>query len=750
MAENETEQLSSKFFNILKDTDLTKNANIQTSSDNLANSIININKELNSETATAYLNEIEKINKEIPDFKEKKLAQMLTVIKDTLPSIQNPDVKEILDIPLIEYLAEKQSKEYNQEKENFEKRGKVVPKAVSDLIRDRRVANVQEFKKEADKSEGVSGGYIADEKATGKTFMLKQFYKKGADVETTQQWMDRNDAVRELIGGNMYEQLLYNRAPKEELVTGYANSKLPDFVSKILYVRSKFLENSEHLGDVLEQTKTPKLSGFEKAIAASHILGESDYHTQNLMVQNNNTVVKIDHGRSFMNFNKDFTSMLQDANEKFERFGYNENIEKGQLTFNVKEYSKSLNQMLNQLDNNQIDNIIDQKVDELVKNGFDAKGICPGKLDIKGLDTSVIFNNEQELRKYYKDNIKENLANMKEIAKKVDIVAKYSNPSPDFENGKWLKDMANSPMQDPVAYAAHNDIQIEGKNALQWAHENNYKIEIPTSEVKTEKVTESQWSKNANGKWEETPIEVEKKQKEYRSIDPLKYILSRNQVAISKSEKEFLNQAINLGIKNNFDESYKENTRFKDDSIVKNLNKEDKTITNEIEKLAQKFVKNNSKNTITTEAMEKLYDDTLQIMKDKKLLTDQDIVTIKNDKSFKERIKNTTEFINNENKFDISKTDKVYYKLARFCKKVGFKGIANDLKAKIDPETLNKINKFENVQNITSDIREVLMNNRSGKEGIQTARLNKMNIKLDIQPKLNTKPKNRKQESTQR
>ncbi|HJD62137.1 MAG TPA: hypothetical protein LFW14_00820 [Rickettsia endosymbiont of Degeeriella rufa] len=163
MVENETEQLSSKFFDILKDTDQTKNANIQASCDNLANSIININKELNSEIATAYLNEIEKINKEIPDFKEKKLAQMLTVIKDTLPSIQNPDVKEILDIPLIEYLAEKQSKEYNQEKENFEKREKVVPKAVSDLIRDRRVANVQEFKKEADKSEGVSGGYIAYE-----------------------------------------------------------------------------------------------------------------------------------------------------------------------------------------------------------------------------------------------------------------------------------------------------------------------------------------------------------------------------------------------------------------------------------------------------------------------------------------------------------------------------------------------------------------------------------------------------------
>ncbi|MCC8378037.1 MAG: hypothetical protein LN567_06670 [Rickettsia endosymbiont of Graphium doson] len=72
---------------------------------------------------------------------------MLTVIKDTLPSIQNPDVKEILDIPLIEYLAEKQSKEYNHEKENFEKRGKVVPKAVSDLIRDRRLQMFKNLKK---------------------------------------------------------------------------------------------------------------------------------------------------------------------------------------------------------------------------------------------------------------------------------------------------------------------------------------------------------------------------------------------------------------------------------------------------------------------------------------------------------------------------------------------------------------------------------------------------------------------------
>ncbi|WP_395476362.1 hypothetical protein [Rickettsia endosymbiont of Pantilius tunicatus] len=61
--------------------------------------------------------------------------------------------------------------------------------------------------------------------------------------------------------------------------------------------------------------------------------------------------------------------------------------------------------------------------------------------------------------------------------------------------------------------------------------------------------------------------------------------MSRNQVAISKSEKEFLNQAINLDIKNNLDESYKENTRFKDDNIIKNLSRDDKAINAEIEKL---------------------------------------------------------------------------------------------------------------------------------------------------------------------
>lgn len=107
MAENEIEQLSSKLFNILNDTNQIKNANIQASCDNLANSIININKELNSETAITYLAEIEKINKQIPNFKEKKLAQMLTAIKDTLPSIQNPEIKEILEMPLVRIFVRK-------------------------------------------------------------------------------------------------------------------------------------------------------------------------------------------------------------------------------------------------------------------------------------------------------------------------------------------------------------------------------------------------------------------------------------------------------------------------------------------------------------------------------------------------------------------------------------------------------------------------------------------------------------------
>ncbi|XVN41646.1 MAG: hypothetical protein RCO49_03880 [Rickettsia endosymbiont of Argas persicus] len=125
----------------------------------------------------------------------------------------------------------------------------------------------------------------------------------------------------------MYKFLLYDQAPKEALVQPdeeYSNS---------LYVRGKFFENAVTLAD-FTKCKNPtsintvskdlkKLEGFEKVIAACHVLGEIDYHTGNLMVQNGNTVNKIDHGRSFIKYPDNFGALINETAHSFNLFKYN-------------------------------------------------------------------------------------------------------------------------------------------------------------------------------------------------------------------------------------------------------------------------------------------------------------------------------------------------------------------------------------------------------------------------------------------
>ena len=85
-------------------------------------------------------------------------------------------------------------------------------------------------------------------------------------------------------------------------------------------------------------------------------------------------------------------------------------------------------------------------------------------------------NNYDGISSNYKSALKGNLNNMKEIAKQFDIVAKFSNVTDEFKNGGWVEAFATSEIKDPVAFAAHNDIKIEGKNPLQWAYKNDYII----------------------------------------------------------------------------------------------------------------------------------------------------------------------------------------------------------------------------------------------------------------------------------
>ncbi|KJW03610.1 hypothetical protein REIP_1644 [Rickettsia endosymbiont of Ixodes pacificus] len=186
--------------------------------------------------------------------------------------------------------------------------------------------------------------------------------------------------------------------------------------------------------------------------------------------------------------------MIQSTAEMFAHpgVGYSAAIKAGNFSFSIDKYSEPLNQMISQFDEKQMEAIVDQKIDELKKAGFDPKNIA--------LSTNI--KNFDDLRKHYKGSIKENLVNMQEVAKGAEIVTKFSNVLPEFNNGGWLEAFANS-----VLYAIDNNITIEGKDAKEWAYENNYQIKTSIG-LKKEIIKEQQWNKDLEGKWEEKEVEV--------------------------------------------------------------------------------------------------------------------------------------------------------------------------------------------------------------------------------------------------
>lgn len=451
----------------------------------------------------------------------------------------------------LQKILKQQQKERNRELYELEQ-SKLVQKqetreAVERTIRDRGTLQQEDFTAKGKKEAGVSAGYVATENVSGKTFILKQMYKRASDAPTPQDDLNRRDGVNELVGSTLYQLLLYDSAPKEELVVPNQEHE------NSLYVRSKFFDNVEQLGTFSGlqnydlnpfNQKLKTLEGFERTIAACHILGEIDYHAGNLMVEatpdGRNVVRKIDHGRSFIDFRGDFASMVTQTNETFDQCGYADAIALGNMTFSAEEYAKSLKQMTSQLTPEQIDNVVDQKISELKKAGFDPKGIIIAYDDGAGKEHELIIKDYDQLSKIMKDNIKNNVELMRDTAEKVEVITKFTGVSEAFRKGGWLEEMATSPQKDPVLYAAAKGIKIEGKDALTWAHENNYRIN--DAAISVERTSQEQsWSKT-KGQWKEQETTVGSSEIYTKQHTVLEYLEKRQSDGqpLSPAEKRFL------------------------------------------------------------------------------------------------------------------------------------------------------------------------------------------------------------------
>ncbi|WP_341747664.1 hypothetical protein [Candidatus Tisiphia endosymbiont of Dascillus cervinus] len=595
------------------------------------------------------------------------VSEALKVIKEAFPGDQNQILRELIDIPLMDALAA----------ENKPARPKKLEESKKDpletMLRDRITVKNTEFTKKGNKQAGVSAGYIAKETATGNTFMLKRFYKHHRSClalqgEKQQQALaDQDDGVRELIGSSMYQFLLYDRTPKEALVVS------DQVNSPSIAIRSKFFNNVVQLAEFAKGTyttsvgandqKLKELEGFEKVIAACHMLGELDYHAGNLMVQDGKTVTKIDHGRSFEMFHQDFGAMIEATHKMFSEnaVNYTKAIKVGNLSFNIEKYSKALAQMTNQLNDQQIDAIIDQKVDELRKHGFSLEGlIVAARFEGNKFELKQI-NDFNELSIFYKEHIKENLNNMKEVARAADTVAKFSNVSPEFKNGQWLETFAESPIKDPVAYAAHHNIQIEGKSALQWASEHDYQIKVPTQPV-TINVQEQQWQKSLDGKWQELEVSVPKVQKSVTSLNPTEYVadIDKRLESFGKKVEDFI----------------KETVTASNDNIM--------------------------------EKLKNFYDKLLTHLKKENYLTDEDVKKIRQDPYYIMDVAETVQLMGMTTP-NLTNVEKICYKAANFCERIGLPSLSKHLMHKITPEKLAKIDDTEKVVAESLKIKEILL-----------------------------------------
>ncbi|WP_375327369.1 hypothetical protein [Candidatus Tisiphia endosymbiont of Nemotelus uliginosus] len=428
----------------------------------------------------------------------------------------------------------------------------------------------------------VPKGYVADLRTRYPTLRHEKLMGKLQEKLVKQMHLNRCEGVLELLAAPAYEILISNSAPKEQLVISDDNNK------ESLYVRSKFFDNAETLDQFTgadntqlnyNSKKLQEVQGFEHIKAACDFFGESDYHAGNLMVQNGRTLTKIDHGKSFSNSSKDFDSFITLTDTLFKLFGYQQAINEGNLVFNIKKYSEALNNMSNSLteDRSNLNNRSNLKKDtifdiavadyknlpseeqkrltgvnntiDLINNTIDSnvKALQDNGVDPKGLSSSF-----EALGSHYKKWLQNNVDSMKEVAKDVEVIAKFSlGPKVDakFQNGQWVEKMAKAKFCNPVLFASINDIKIEGKNALIWATENDYRVKR-FDRTQYVNVPKRLWHKE-NGKWSDVNTTAIQQKVAFIESDPVERLLFFNsqsdpsvRVPLSNSASEFLQYAL--------------------------------------------------------------------------------------------------------------------------------------------------------------------------------------------------------------
>ncbi len=223
----------------------------------------------------------------------------------------------------------------------------------------------------------------------------------------------------------------------------------------------KALRHTSPEFDSFGHEKVAKIIGFQKTISACLFLGEIDYHAQNLGIVNGQ-IVKIDHGRSGMDFFKDESYLRKTMAQNFEDFGYQD------FPFNAQEFRNCLASIIS-ISDEEIEKLVRKQIDILKKQNFklpETIEYYDGQKLIK-----IKLNNFQDLENFYISAYKANKQIFSKLQDTLETISQIEfsenkEVQQKWLNGKWLFNIKD---EDPLIWAAKNGKRIiikEGENLV--------------------------------------------------------------------------------------------------------------------------------------------------------------------------------------------------------------------------------------------------------------------------------------------
>ena len=363
------------------------------------------------------------------------------------------------------------------------------------LYRDKINTKSSEFLDERkEKAAGVSAGYIGIRAADNSIHMIKSVSKTYVKTEKDGLYFapnrrreynretgeidlispkrmaneNRNDFQREYIASGLYQRILFDRAPKVNLVIDSKDSRT-------IALNSKFLNDFTLYSEFNSFDNPPQ--GFEKIMAASLSLGDMDFHNKNvgiLITPEGNRFARIDYGRALSTFYQSPRELILEFEKMFRLFKYDKDEH-----INVKAVElRNAIDKITKVSESEIDNIIDYRVHQLEQAEFNPDGNIAyyNENGVQKYNISTEDNRYRNLEKFYKGKLKIQFKTMESISKILSVVEKIDIRDSKWKEKQWLADLA-SVGGDPFRYAIENNLTIEKKSPLEWAIENNYKIE---------------------------------------------------------------------------------------------------------------------------------------------------------------------------------------------------------------------------------------------------------------------------------